>query len=754
MEIDIEKLNVKSKKILKKILEDNNGNKLQCFVDCKELDRLIKALTIIVINETYKYVDAPDELREVLKELRNIGNVEEFYIEYQDDKLEVFADKQIPELKIEQIKGYDDLKGIIEKRLSPLLKEGVEYVSSAYIDETGNYTVGTDLNELENGKPLEYKYVFLSGPENHFLLNLLDKLYKTFQVGSITQIIASKDKSLQTKICDPSEMLEDMRLEFNREIKRKEFDKIDYTASFERELLHQLEKDKKSFSCIMEGFSIKGDKKESIRDVFISTTRYEYLYMALDKSISELKVEITKDETNFFADVEFPEYGIKKLESDESESHKVKPFLLTDELKDLKEIIFNIKPDTDISIFNEIQGKSYKLLLEKIQNAINPQLKEDYEYIHEFIVDEEGNGRNEIKTSFYGHKDGVKHSREIIFFLNEENEKIYELLRWLSSTLPFGKKIKVIARKDKPLEIKECSPLDIINDIKSEFEENIKEAVLKGEEDKILVEIKKVERKKSVWLKSIMYLECVGYLLRGGKKEYIDYTPHWGSLTEYEALYLSIEKSVDKMRIEVTQDEFRIFADKEFKEFGIKKFKMSQYVVSSRKKIENIEKDFPDAEIIDVTSKADSPWVKFSPFYPHGNIPVPYSDGYFSKSVEGIWQALKVFESSDVDENKLETESMKEIKRTVKKFGKVKGHRKGVQGKELLSYGDARVEIYLPTYKWVLENCLKDELEKLREINENKDLVLLDYETNTDIKDLSKPLSHASLIIRYLNNQI
>lgn len=47
------------------------------------------------------------------------------------------------------------------------------------------------------------------------------------------------------------------------------------------------------------------------------------------------------------------------------------------------------------------------------------------------------------------------------------------------------------------------------------------------------------------------------------------------------------------------------------------------YIQSKRRKIENIQKDFPNAKIIDVTSKAESPFVKFSPFYPIGNIPVP-----------------------------------------------------------------------------------------------------------------------------------
>lgn len=72
-------------------------------------------------------------------------------------------------------------------------------------------------------------------------------------------------------------------------------------------------------------------------------------------------------------------------------------------------------------------------------------------------------------------------------------------------------------------------------------------------------------------------------------------------------------------------------------------------LASRRRKLANIEADYPDATIIDVTSKGDEPWVKFSPFYPHGNIPVPGIADAFAESVEGVWQGLKVFESEGVD---------------------------------------------------------------------------------------------------------
>jgi hypothetical protein len=175
-------------------------------------------------------------------------------------------------------------------------------------------------------------------------------------------------------------------------------------------------------------------------------------------------------------------------------------------------------------------------------------------------------------------------------------------------------------------------------------------------------------------------------------------------------------------------------------------------IANKRMSLQNLEKKFPGSEIVDVTSRAKMPWVKFSPFYPHGNIPVPYSDLY-SQSVEGIWQGLKVFENSGVDMKKFDVKTMKGLKRTVRSFGKVLGHQKGIHSEELLNYLDARYEIYLPSYLFVLENYLQDEVNLLRDILTKKNLVFLDYEVNSDIKDLSKPLSHAYLVKLYLQEE-
>lgn len=172
-------------------------------------------------------------------------------------------------------------------------------------------------------------------------------------------------------------------------------------------------------------------------------------------------------------------------------------------------------------------------------------------------------------------------------------------------------------------------------------------------------------------------------------------------------------------------------------------------IASKRQKIENILKKHPNATIADVTSKATDGLVKLSPFYPHGGIPVPFSEGYTAACVEGVWQGLKVFEDEDIDLSMFRNDTMKGIKRTVRKHGRVLGHRKGVHGTEILGYVEAKRQIYIPTYRWMLEHKAMGIIERLRKASETKTIVLLDYNTCCDVDDATKPLSHAYLIKAY-----
>ena len=116
-------------------------------------------------------------------------------------------------------------------------------------------------------------------------------------------------------------------------------------------------------------------------------------------------------------------------------------------------------------------------------------------------------------------------------------------------------------------------------------------------------------------------------------------------------------------------------------------------IANKKSKPETLLKKYgADAVIVDVTSKASDEMIRLSPFYPHGGIPVPFSPNFAAMSVEGIWQGLKVFENCGIDIDMFYNTTMKNIKRTVRCFGRPLGHKKGVQSHELLSYIDARMQ--------------------------------------------------------------
>ena len=174
-------------------------------------------------------------------------------------------------------------------------------------------------------------------------------------------------------------------------------------------------------------------------------------------------------------------------------------------------------------------------------------------------------------------------------------------------------------------------------------------------------------------------------------------------------------------------------------------------IKNKRCSVEKIKKEFDDAIIIDVTSKATDEFVKLSPFYPVGGIPVPGSEGVTSMSVEGIWQGLKMFRGEGTDSSCFRNNTMKGLKRTCRTHGECLGH--SFEGRAL-GYIEARRLIYIPSYKWMLENKCADLVKKIRVMAQSRTVVLLDYDTNDDIENPGKPLSHASLIKKYILGEI
>lgn len=180
-------------------------------------------------------------------------------------------------------------------------------------------------------------------------------------------------------------------------------------------------------------------------------------------------------------------------------------------------------------------------------------------------------------------------------------------------------------------------------------------------------------------------------------------------------------------------------------------------VANKKRSLERIQKDFPGAYILDITSSSPYHYGQIlSPFYPHRNIPIPGdSHGMTATCVEAIWQGLKIFEGADIDMQMFQNDTMKNIKRTVRRFGKPLGHRFGVYSDQILNYADARRFIYIPSYKYVLDWVPEVHriVERIKEKAKESDIILLDYNLNPDNRDISKPLSHAELVKMYIEGR-
>lgn len=169
--------------------------------------------------------------------------------------------------------------------------------------------------------------------------------------------------------------------------------------------------------------------------------------------------------------------------------------------------------------------------------------------------------------------------------------------------------------------------------------------------------------------------------------------------------------------------------------------------LSIRKRLSTVFENEPKTNesnelFIDVTDKSNmTTFSKFSPMFPHMDIPVPGTNGICSASIEGALQGLKVFEKEGIDLNKMTITTMKNLKRNSSvKRGKFLGYK---YGDKVIDHIAAFDLIYIPMYEYVLQNKLKNESTLIKGlVGEGNKVVLLDYETGET--------SNAQLIKRYL----
>lgn len=190
-----------------------------------------------------------------------------------------------------------------------------------------------------------------------------------------------------------------------------------------------------------------------------------------------------------------------------------------------------------------------------IQERLNPHLEEGLDYISVVEV----HPKNGASASlFYAYKDGVKSSDviESIYLYDETEIELLMSINALAKDFTKGSKTKIIARKNKSLEIFECSAKDLIADIKPFY------SFVDGGYEEIYYDVL-YSAADYDW--QIVNINVDGYILQNGKKQEVKHYP----VTDFEYLYLFLNKSIDKLTIHITKEETKVYAVRAFPEYGI-----------------------------------------------------------------------------------------------------------------------------------------------------------------------------------------
>lgn len=150
--------------------------------------------------------------------------------------------------------------------------------------------------------------------------------------------------------------------------------------------------------------------------------------------------------------------------------------------------------------------------------------------------------------------------------------------------------------------------------------------------------------------------------------------------------------------------------------------------------------------VIDMTLRSFGPYKGLSPFFNWGRIPVPFTHNVFAQSVASIWEALKVFEHADIDAKVFNLTCPRDILRVEEHFGKLIGYRRGVFGSHVYETGEAIPNIFIKSYRWVLEHCASELILYLRDAYQS-DLYL--YDGYADMRPYV-PVSPALLVKAYV----
>lgn len=171
----------------------------------------------------------------------------------------------------------------------------------------------------------------------------------------------------------------------------------------------------------------------------------------------------------------------------------------------------------------------------------------------------------------------------------------------------------------------------------------------------------------------------------------------------------------------------------------------------------------PGRYVLDVSSRGKDGWNVLSPMFDHGEgsekkpiIPVPGMPGTFSRTVEAIWQGLKVFPVEPGQNWMAGTDlKMLESDKPRKRKGIPLGH--VYEGEIITGQVPARKALYLPAYHWMIRNCplataKYQELLELSKVPGNM-VYVYDFDSNGD-PEVKKPLAHAAVLAMMVQEEL
>jgi hypothetical protein len=172
----------------------------------------------------------------------------------------------------------------------------------------------------------------------------------------------------------------------------------------------------------------------------------------------------------------------------------------------------------------------------------------------------------------------------------------------------------------------------------------------------------------------------------------------------------------------------------------------------AREKVKILRGHFPNAVFYDTVLNTPSagdfdfvtPAQEFSTFTKYGGIPVSGLKET-SDTVEGVWQGLKVIDGK-IDRSYFKGKGRK-------RYGKPEGH---MLGAKIIGYLEARKKIYVPTYEFMVFNCVpKEKIETIYALAKSGvKQFFFDVDDNGDIHNLKSPLSQASVLVNIINRQL